>query len=90
MNVSNCLQTMGFGMAIEILFRGKPPSEKVYEATCKDCKSRLTFKLSDARESSDQRDHGLMIIKCPVCASDVWSQGKEYVTPNKHGHSWRD
>ena len=60
-------------MAIEVLERGSPPSEKVYETHCNGCHSKLRFKRSDAQFTSDQRDGDFLSIACPVCGRNVYT-----------------
>jgi hypothetical protein len=59
-------------MAIEVIERGGAPADKVYEAACPQCKSRLRFSRSDARFIADQRDGDCVNIICPVCTHDIY------------------
>lgn len=59
-------------MAIKVLKQGTPPEEKVYQATCQRCGSELEFQQKDGRYVSDQRDGDAIVVKCPVCNSEVW------------------
>lgn len=59
---------------IEVLEKGKPEVDRVYEAVCKNCRSRLRFKRSDARYMSDLRDgDDALVINCPVCEKEMWT-----------------
>lgn len=56
---------------MEILERGKLPSEQVYVCTCGSCKSKLRFTQSEATVHYDQRDGDYVWVKCPVCSSTI-------------------
>lgn len=43
------------------------PNDRVYQATCNNCKSVLEFKRSEAMYTSDQRDGDFLRVVCPVC-----------------------
>lgn len=60
-------------MAIEVIKRGNPPSEAIYDRTCDSCHSQLRFRRGDARMSYDQRDGDAVVIDCPVCGKQVWT-----------------
>lgn len=57
-------------MAIKILKRGTPKSEKVYNLTCRDCKTEFTFQASDAIREHDMREGDFLRIGCPVCGAE--------------------
>lgn len=52
---------------MEVLKRGNPPNEKVYEAECRQCHSLLRFEQVEARLVPDRRDGDYLEIPCPVC-----------------------
>lgn len=56
---------------MEILERGKLPSEKEYICTCRNCKTRFKFKQSEGRIHYDQRDGNHIEVYCPVCLYQV-------------------
>lgn len=56
---------------MEIIKKGTPPEEKIYEAECSKCKSVLRFKQSEGKITYDQRDGNLITVKCPVCGESV-------------------
>lgn len=58
-------------MAIEIIEHGTLPGDKVYEAKCFGCKSKLRFHQRDGTLVSDQRDGDFVQITCPVCQYKV-------------------
>lgn len=51
---------------MEIVKRGIPPKERVYEATCRECRSILRFKQSEGEITYD-REGTFITITCPVC-----------------------
>lgn len=56
---------------MEILERGKLPSEKVYVCTCNSCESKVRFTEGEANYQPDQRDGDYVWVKCPVCSSII-------------------
>lgn len=55
-------------MAIEVLNRGQPPSDRVFEGMCTNCRSTLRCTRADVREfQTNQRDGDYGHIECPVC-----------------------
>jgi len=56
---------------MEIIKQGTPPSEKVYEAECRKCKSVFRFKQLEGKITYDQRDGDFITVKCPVCGESV-------------------
>ncbi len=58
-------------MAVEVLRRGALPSDKTYEATCRNCESLFRFARKDARMQYDQKDGDYLCIACPVCGAAV-------------------
>lgn len=56
---------------VEVLKRGTPPADVVYEVRCIQCKSQLSFKRSEAKCIHDQRDGDYLTITCPVCQHEV-------------------
>lgn len=67
-------------MAIEIIYRGKAPSEINYTCTCETCHSVLRFKSQDVKDIPDYRETGYM-LNCPVCKKDVYlSKLTKYVS----------
>lgn len=63
---------------MEILSRGKLPSEKSYDWTCRDCKSVIRSKVSDGEIIYDLRDGDCCKTKCPVCNRDTYIDLKLY------------
>lgn len=61
-------------MSIEVIVRGQPPEEKVYEEQCRRCASMLRFKRADAKYTADQRDGDFLTVECPVCHGTVHAQ----------------
>lgn len=58
---------------IEVVRRGKKPSEKKCEGTCHYCKTEVRFLVGDAiRESHDQRDGSTYVVKCPECGQEIY------------------
>lgn len=57
---------------VEILSRGKEPSERTHDCTCATCSTRFRFKESEAKYISDQRDGDAFAIHCPVCGKGCW------------------
>ena len=54
-------------MAIEIIKRGTPVSERKFDARCGSCKTEFTFQAMDAKLEYDMRDGNFYRINCPVC-----------------------
>lgn len=63
-------------MAINIIKRGTPPAEKIYEARCINCNTEFTFQEADARKTFDQRDGNFWQLGCPVCGHTVTKYDK--------------
>lgn len=57
---------------MEIIVRGKPPSEYRYDGKCGTCNSVLKADHGELRHSHSQRDGDMSIGNCPVCTSTVW------------------
>jgi len=57
---------------MEIIKRGIKPSEKQYEATCRNCDTQIRFFAAEAVRKSDQRDGDYLSIACPVCDRDIY------------------
>ena len=66
---------------MEIINRGKLPSERVYTATCTNCGSVLRFTHAEATHHSDQRDGNFVSVKCPVCHHNVTHYEKPALQP---------
>lgn len=61
-------------MAVEVLERGTPPTERVYESSCSTCKSKLRFRKSDAELVSVPRPgESYLRLRCPVCSGLVYA-----------------
>ena len=72
-------------MAIEVVSVGnKQPENRVYRRSCGNCGSLLQFKRSDARYVNDQRDGDAVVIDCPVCGTEVWTNA------DAHQRDWTD
>lgn len=59
-------------MAIEILTKGTPPSEKKYEVRCEDCGTVFTCQLPDTIYHPDQRDGDYRTVDCPICSKRLY------------------
>jgi DNA-directed RNA polymerase subunit RPC12/RpoP len=57
-------------MAIEIIKRGTPRSERKFDARCVSCKTEFTFQAADAKLELDMRDGNFYRIQCPVCGHE--------------------
>lgn len=67
-------------MAIEIIKRGTPLEEQVYNATCNGCKSELRWLQKDAMRveySKTLGEAGFTQIACPVCTRTVTGYDKK-------------
>lgn len=67
---------------MEILFRGTPPEELLYEGTCGKCNTRVRFQKREAKAVGDCRNGEMLLVSCPVCAHPIYgykmvNQGKE-------------
>ena len=60
-------------MGITVIEQGQKPSDRKYEETCGQCKSKLAWLKSDAKRvwDGDQRDGPFTQIDCPVCGALV-------------------
>lgn len=56
---------------VEILNRGIPPAEKLFDVTCPNCASELRFTRGEAVLYSDWREGDYLHITCPVCRHSV-------------------
>lgn len=70
-------------MAIEIISRGVPDSEKLAEFSCGDCRTTMRAKKSDGDYIFDQRDGDAIKFKCPVCKRDIWVNVKSFKIPDQ-------
>lgn len=59
---------------MEILERGTPPEEREYNATCRNCKSLLRFKRSEAKYHSTCRNESYLEVQCPVCRLPIYHE----------------
>lgn len=57
---------------MEIVVRGKAPSEYRYNGTCNTCRSVLKAEHDELHHTWDQRDGDMHTGNCPVCTSKVW------------------
>lgn len=56
---------------MEIIKRGKHPDEQKYDGTCRNCKTEVRFKKSEAEYVSDQRDGDFLRVRCPLCSEYI-------------------
>lgn len=56
---------------VRIIKRGRPPAERLFEVTCRCCRSEIEFVRGAARTSRDQRDGDFLFIDCPVCLATI-------------------
>jgi DNA-directed RNA polymerase subunit RPC12/RpoP len=56
---------------MKILKRGTPQAERVYQASCGSCGTKVEFKHSEGTVTYDQRDGDFIEVKCPVCRSRI-------------------
>jgi hypothetical protein len=68
-------------MAVTITKRGTPPSDRVYECRCVQCKTEFTFNASDAERVPDIRDGDFFRIACPVCGHRCTKNTKQPTPP---------
>jgi len=57
---------------MEIIKRGKPPSERIWAGTCQNCGSKIQAKEKEVSPHYDQRDGTYAIAQCPVCTSSMY------------------
>ncbi|WKV20474.1 hypothetical protein 16Q_081 [Pseudomonas phage 16Q] len=57
---------------MEIIVRGKAPSEYRYDGTCDKCRSVLKADHDELEHTHDQRHGDAHRGTCPVCDGDVW------------------
>jgi len=65
---------------MKVIKRGQKPEERIYRATCNNCKSVLEFTAGEAKYNSDQRDGDFSSVDCPVCGSNVTVQTSQVWT----------
>ena len=51
---------------MKIIEPGSLPQDEVRVEVCSHCKTKFSFKVSESRESSDERDRGVRIVTCPL------------------------
>lgn len=56
---------------MEIIKKGKLPSERVFVAVCDHCSTKFRFKQSEGKVTYDQRDGDFISVKCPLCKKTV-------------------
>lgn len=54
---------------MQVLFRGTPPGEQEYAATCHNCKSIVKFKAEETKATFGNDRY----ILCPVCSRGIFS-----------------
>ena len=52
---------------MQVLFKGTPPGEQEYAATCSHCNSTLKFKAEEIRSVFNNAQY----ITCPVCSNYI-------------------
>lgn len=63
---------------MKILKQGQLPENRVYQATCNNCKTEFEYRQAEAKVVYDQRDGNYLAINCPLCGrtctQNLWSQ----------------
>jgi hypothetical protein len=57
---------------MDIVIRGKAPSEYRYDGSCGTCKSVLKADHDELKHTYEQFDGHMHVGTCPVCLSNVW------------------
>ena len=57
---------------MKVVSRGTSPELQEYTTTCGKCKSVLEFLKQEAQVKID-RNETVYVLKCPVCANDIWT-----------------
>ena len=59
---------------MKIIIPGELPQNKVYKATCRNCKGMFEFTREEALLHSCQRNGSSLVINCPTrgCNKEVW------------------
>lgn len=57
---------------MEVIRKGKPPSERVWEGTCTHCRSVMQAKESELKVTDDQRDGPFAKASCLVCSQEFY------------------
>ena len=52
---------------MKIIKQGQLPGEKVYNVTCRNCKTEFEFKKDEANYVPDNRNREWLQIACPIC-----------------------
>lgn len=58
---------------IEVIRRGRLPTERSCRGTCAYCHEVVKFLVSDAMVVSD-RDGTAYVVKCPTCQNNIWGK----------------
>ncbi len=53
-------------MTVQITKHGTLPTEKLYSATCPNCRTEFVFQKKDAKFQSCQREGSWLEIQCPL------------------------
>jgi hypothetical protein len=64
---------------MEIVKRGNPPSERLYEGACWACNTVIRFQRGEAKYSSDQLDGDFLSMPCPVCHGSIHVGVSKYI-----------
>ncbi len=59
---------------MEILYRGTPPEQRQYDATCTSCYTRIRFVQSEAELRSSVRNERYLEVECPVCGKAIFKE----------------
>ncbi len=62
---------------MEIIFKGKIPSERVWFGTCHFCGTKAKAKEGELTITSDQREGDFGQAKCPVCNRIIYFYRKD-------------
>lgn len=58
---------------MKVIKQGQIPGEIIHRATCNHCKTEVEFKRKEGRISYDQRDGDSIMVVCPLCRNDIYT-----------------
>lgn len=56
---------------MKIIYRGVDPEDRLIQAECINCKTRVEFTPPEAEYVSDQREGDFYRVACPVCGKPI-------------------
>ena len=57
---------------MEIIKKGKNPSDNEYTGECLNCGTKVKFKRHEGKLHNDQRDGDCVEVICPLCKNSIY------------------